>query len=341
MAVRHVLDDYYLAITFLVSLALQLSLFLVSFTLQTDKLTDFGGSINFLLLAFLTLFLGNESNFVARNIIASVFVMIWSIRLGGFLFFRVLKTGKDGRFDEMRAHFFKFAGFWTFQLFWVWTVSLPVTILNSPNVSDAASGGGHLAFGTAGDIIGVILFALGFLLEAIADQQKYLFKSSKPPKGAIMTKGVWRFMRHPNYTGEICLWWGIWALCVSPATHGVVSGGGRKALIASVLGPVFISLLLFFVSGLPPSEKPTAKKYYLMSHGANPESGDKWAEYKAYLNRTSIFFPIPPSLYRPIPAVIKQTLLLDFPMFKFDEHKDGKEAVEEERRKNSEQGGEA
>lgn len=120
-------------------------------------------------------------------------------------------------------------------------------------------------------------------------------------------------------------------------------------------------MLLFFVSGLPPSEKPTAKKYYLMSHGSNPESGDKWAEYKvgpvparpivsqltrstrtrqAYLNRTSIFFPIPPSLYRPIPTAIKQTLLLDFPMFKFDEHKDGKEAVEEERRKNSEQGGE-
>jgi steroid 5-alpha reductase family enzyme len=81
--------------------------------------TDFGGSINFLLLAFLTLFLGNEANFVARNILASVFVMLWSIRLGGFLFFRVLKTGKDGRFDEMRAHFFKFAGFWAFQLFWV------------------------------------------------------------------------------------------------------------------------------------------------------------------------------------------------------------------------------
>lgn len=138
MAVRHVLDDYYLAITFLVSLGLQGSLFLISFALQTDKLyarlfctpetprltlprcrTDFGGSMNFLLLAFLTLFLGNESNFVARNILASVFVMIWAARLGGFLFFRVLKTGKDGRFDEMRAHFFKFAGFWTFQLFWV------------------------------------------------------------------------------------------------------------------------------------------------------------------------------------------------------------------------------
>lgn len=48
--------------------------------------------------------------------------MCWSARLAGFLLFRVLKTGSDNRFDEMRSHFFKFAGFWTFQIIWVWVV---------------------------------------------------------------------------------------------------------------------------------------------------------------------------------------------------------------------------
>lgn len=118
----------------------------------------------------------------------------------------------------------------------VWTVSLPVTILNSPNVSDTASGGGHLAFGTAGvcrrelglefeqladplprqDIIGVILFAFGFLLEAVADQQKYLFKSSKPPKGAIMTKGVWVSLPRFKSTAHRLTYLSLTALHATP-----------------------------------------------------------------------------------------------------------------------------
>lgn len=90
-----------------------------------------------------------------------------------------------------------------------------------------------------------------------------------------------------------------------------------------------------------------------MTHGTNPESGDKWAEYQvclsppfslhetdsrsiplqAYLRRTSILFPIPPAIYRRIPEVVKRTVLLDLPMFQFDEHKDGPAALEKEKNK--------
>lgn len=330
--VVHVLDNYYLAITFLISLALQSSLFLISFFAQTDKLTDLGGSANFFILALFTLLSGNT--FYARNVVASVFVLIWSFRLGGFLFFRVLKTGKDGRFDEMRPYFFKFMGFWVFQLFWCWIVSLPVTILNSPNVADPSAGGGNVQFGTAKDIVGVILFAIGFLFEAISDIQKYLYKSNKPPKTSINDNGLWYFTRHPNFFGEILLWWGIYILALSPASAHVVSSRARRALYASVVGPIFISLLLFFVSGLPLAEKPTAKRYYLLSHGSNAvESGaNPWGAYKTYLNKTSILFPILPALYAPLPTWLKQSVLLDFPLFKFDEAVDGPKALEEQSR---------
>ena len=139
MSTKLVLDNYYLAITFLISLALQGSAFLISFTLQTDKLTDLMGSVNFFVIAIVTLTLGGT--YYTRNLVASyasplrfcveglirfldrIFVMIWATRLGGsvdcfsvvcnqlregcdrFLFFRVLKTGKDGRFDEMRVRY--------------------------------------------------------------------------------------------------------------------------------------------------------------------------------------------------------------------------------------------
>lgn len=88
-----------------------------------------------------------------------------------------------------------------------------------------------------------------------------------------------------------------------------------------------------FGSGIPTSEKPTAKKFYLLSHGPNAEDRDVnvWAEYKAYLRKTSVLIPIPPGFYRPLPAIIKKTLLLDFPMYQFDEATDGVAAIEESR----------
>jgi steroid 5-alpha reductase family enzyme len=116
--------------------------------------------------------MGSADNLHARNVIASLFVMLWGVRLSGFLLFRILKTGKDDRFDDKRDHFFKFLGFWVFQMLWVWIVSLPVTILNSPNVSYGPNGGGSSYFNAASDIVGVVFFAIGFLAEAIADVQK-------------------------------------------------------------------------------------------------------------------------------------------------------------------------
>jgi steroid 5-alpha reductase family enzyme len=118
--VVYVIDRYYLVISFLITLGWQVLGFFIAWTLQFDKITDFTGGSNFFVLALVTLLLGNT--FYARNVVASVLQMVWAARLGGFLLFRVLKTGSDNRFDEIRSHFFKFAGFWVGQIVWVWTV---------------------------------------------------------------------------------------------------------------------------------------------------------------------------------------------------------------------------
>lgn len=139
----------------------------------------------------------------ARQLVASLFLIVWAVRLSGFLFFRILRTGKDDRFDDKRDRFFPFLGFWVFQMFWVWTVSLPVTLLNSPNVTRYAQ---H-DFGTGRDVAGVVLYALGLLLEAGSDVQKYRFRSSHDGK-AVCDGGFFWFSRHPNYFGEIILHFG-------------------------------------------------------------------------------------------------------------------------------------
>lgn len=123
----------------------------------------------------------------------------------GFLLFRILKTGTDSRFDDKRDKFFSFLGFWVFQMFWVWTVSLPVTILNSPNVTRYP----QPAFGTGRDIAGVILYAIGLIMESVSDVQKYIFRSNRQgDKGAICDVGFFSVSRHPNYFGEIIIQFG-------------------------------------------------------------------------------------------------------------------------------------
>ncbi|KAK5713678.1 hypothetical protein LTR15_011378 [Elasticomyces elasticus] len=304
----HVLDNYYLAITLLVTVAYQLIGFSIAFTFKFDKLTDFMGGTNFVWLAILTLAMSGTTE--ARNIVVSLFIMLWAARLSGFLFFRILKTGKDDRFDDKRDKFFPFLGFWVFQMLWVWIVSFPVTILNSPNVLQYR----QPKFGRATDIVGVIIFVLAFLLEAISDVQKYRFKQSDAGKqpGAVCNVGFFKWSRHPNYFGEIMVQVSIFIIAITPARYHFIqtSTGAYAALYASMLGWILLTTLLMFVSGLTLQERPGAKKKY--------EKGTGWPEYEKYLNDTSILIPMPPAIWRRLPVMVKRTIGLEFPIYVFD-----------------------
>ncbi len=105
---------------------------------------------------------------------------------------------------------------------------------------------------------------------------------------------------------------GIWIIAISPAHRGDVSKSASAALYASVVGPLFLTILLMFVSGLPLSERPGAKKRY------EKGSASSWEAYARYLRRTSILIPFPPQLYEKLPVILKRTLFLEFPMYVFD-----------------------
>ncbi|KAF8474386.1 hypothetical protein DFH94DRAFT_761879 [Russula ochroleuca] len=293
MSSVHVLDRYYLAITALITVAWQLAGFFVAWTFQFDKITDFTG-------ALLTLLLGNTYH--ARNIVASVLIMIWAARTAGFLLYRVLKIGSDSRFDTIRAHFFKFGRY-----------PCPSSCLIHPAVSDLALGGSNPTFGTARDVVGIVLWALGLAIETVSDAQKLHYKLNKPPKHKPFTGGLWKWSRHPPYFGEILCWWGIWTLTISPSTNRTLPSSAKAAQYGAVVSPLFTMLVLLFFSGIPTAEKPQAQRVYL--------SGDAnaWEAYRAYLDDTSILIPIPPALYRPLPKVVKRTILFDFPLYQFDE----------------------
>jgi len=99
-------------------------------------------------------------------------------------------------------------------------------------------------------------------------------------------------------------------IAVSSAADGYVGGQAFKALYATIVGPVLLTVLLMFVSGLTLQERPGAKKRY--------EAGSNWEAYRRYLDRTSILIPFPPQVYVHLPTILKRTVFLEFPMYVFD-----------------------
>ncbi|XP_026380801.1 uncharacterized protein LOC113275500 isoform X1 [Papaver somniferum] len=278
-----VLDSHFLALTALVTVGYQFIFFIITALLKFDKITDFAGSTNFIIIAVLTLVVKGAWNL--RQVVLTLFVVIWGIRLGLFLLMRILQWGEDRRFDDYRSNIGKLAVFWILQAVWVWTVSLPVTVVNASDRDPSIQ---------AADIIGWILWLVGLVVEATADQQKLKFKNSPESRGKWCNVGVWSFSRHPNYFGEILLWWGVF-IASTPVLKGA------EWLV--IFGPIFLTLLLLFVSGIPLLEESANKKF------GNVE------EYKHYKRTTSPLIPLPPILYTNLPGWFKAVFLFEFPFY--------------------------
>lgn len=198
---------------------------------------------------------------------------------------RILQWGEDRRLDKMRDNLAKLAVFWTLQAVWVWTVSLPVTVVNASDRNPSI---------TPQDIVGWIMWLVGMAIEATADQQKLEFKNSPANRGKWCNIGIWKYSRHPNYFGEIFLWWGIF-VAATPVLRGA------EWLV--ILGPVFLTLLLLFVSGIPLLEASADKRYSSVG------------DYRIYKLTTSPLVPMPPSLYASLPAWLKVAFLFEFPFY--------------------------
>lgn len=229
---------------------------------ETEHYFDLTGSLTYLTVTLVALFANPERD--ARAVIVAILVGIWAARLGSFLFARVRQTGKDGRFDKIKTNRLQFLMTWTLQGLWVFlTLAAALVALTTDEPKDI----GALA------IIGVVVWIIGFGIEAAADQQKTAFRNDAANTGRFITTGLWAWSRHPNYFGEITLWTGI-ALIALP----VMQGWQYVALIS----PVFVFLLLTRISGLPMLERRAHKKW-----------GDE-AEYQAYVANTPVLVLRPP-----------------------------------------------
>lgn len=238
--------------------------FIPSYFYKTEKFYDITGTVAYLSILLTTAYLinlVNDEGILLRSIISIIFVMIWAIRLGIFLFKRVIKVGEDKRFEHAKKSFSKFLMFFNISALWVFLTIvnvLTMIINNSDSVTD-------LFF-----IIGVRIAIIGFIIEVVADMQKRKFRTNISNKGQFISSGLWSISRHPNYFGEMMIWVGM-----SFATIPILIGWQFITLIS----PIFVIFLLTKVSGIN-----------LLEASAN----DKWGadkNYQDYKDKTSVLIP--------------------------------------------------
>lgn len=247
------------AISVALAFLIQWLVFIPAFVLQSEKFFDLTGSLSYITVITVTLLL--SGTFDSRSILIFLLVVVWAARLGTFLYRRIKKAGKDDRFDEIKPSFLRFLNVWTIQGLWI-TLTLAAALVAI--TSSYRKGIDVFA------IIGLLIWLLGFGIEAVADYQKSRFNADPANKGKFVNTGLWSRSRHPNYFGEITLWIGI-AVIALP----VLRGWQFVALIS----PIFVTLLLTKVSGIPLLEKKADKKW----------GGQE--DYEAYKKKTPVLIP--------------------------------------------------
>ena len=218
--------------------------YIPAFLFKTEKFYDLTGSLTYITAILFALYSTNTpQNLDLGSLIIGIAIILWAIRLGSFLFMRIHKDKKDGRFDSIKTSFSQFFMTWTLQGMWVFICSSAalVAIANPTGVPV------NSVF-----IIGLALFILGFVVEIIADNQKSAFRSIPENKDAFINEGLWARSRHPNYFGEITLWTGITVM-------GISTFEGMNYL--ALFSPIFSYLLLNYVSGVRMLEHRGQKKW--------------------------------------------------------------------------------
>ncbi len=238
---------------------IQWLVFIPAFVKQTEKFFDLTGSLTYISVSTLAILFSPEPD--SRSVLLYALVFIWAVRLGTFLFRRIQKAGKDDRFDELKPNFLRFLNVWTIQGLWVtFTMAAALVAITS------ATRKGLDLFAA----LGFLVWLVGFAIEVAADSQKSAFSANPQNKGRFISTGLWARSRHPNYFGEIMLWVGV-AIIALP----VLQGWQWVALIS----PVFVTLLLTRVSGVPLLEAKADKKW----------GGQE--DYEKYKKNTPVLIP--------------------------------------------------
>jgi steroid 5-alpha reductase family enzyme len=235
--------------------------FVVSLVKKRNDVADVAWGLGFILMSWTSMYLAGD--FGMRGLIVSLLVSIWGLRLAWHIHNRNKGKTEDYRYLAWRNEWGKwfylrsYLQVYLLQGALLFLIVFPVLLINR----SVGSGLGLL------DIIGVVVWLIGFYFESVGDAQLAKFIKDPANKGKLMQSGLWSYTRHPNYFGEVVQWWGIWLIALSLPMGWI-----------GIVGPLTISILILKVSGIPMLERKM-------------EENPAFADYK---RRVSKFFPLPP-----------------------------------------------
>jgi len=235
--------------------------FLAAQRLRRYDIADVAWGLGFIVLALIAQI--SAVNISFRGLLVLVLVTLWGLRLSLYIFSRNRGKEEDPRYRKWRNNWGAHAAVRAyFQLFLF--QGLLIVVILAPVTYVLAHPDADLKWL---DVLGIAVWLGGFITETVGDYQMSRFKQNPDNKGRFISSGLWKYSRHPNYFGEVLLWWGLWLIACS------VYGGW-----ITIAGPATITVLILFVSGIPLLEK----RY------------EGSLQYQAYRQRTSAFIPLPP-----------------------------------------------
>jgi steroid 5-alpha reductase family enzyme len=246
------------------ALALVLLVWLASIRLRDASIIDVFWGAGFVVIGWICVVVGNGDR--DRRVLLAILVTIWGSRLAIHIGRRNLGKGEDRRYAAMRER--DGDRFWLTSLYRVYLVQAVAMWVVSLPLQAGASTGARDGLGAL-DAIGGAVWLVGFVFEALGDLQLERFKGDPANRGGVMDRGLWRYTRHPNYFGDVTLWWGL----------GLIAVGAGAGAAWGFAGCVLETLLLTRVSGKPVLEKDIEQRR---------------PGYRAYVERTSGFLPLPP-----------------------------------------------
>jgi steroid 5-alpha reductase family enzyme len=233
--------------------------FIVSIIKKRNDVADIAWGLGFVLVAWASYLFTNSD---IKPVVVNVLISIWGLRLAFHIYKRNVNKPEDSRYQAWRKEWDYFYIRSFFQVFILQGVLLFMIIQPAIFINLYSNNTISLT-----DYIGIVVWLIGFYFESRGDSQLKAFISNPQNKGKIMNEGLWKYTRHPNYFGEVTMWWGIFLLALS-TPNGYLT----------IIGPLTITILILFVSGVPLLEK----KY---------EGRPDFEEYK---RKTSMFIPLPP-----------------------------------------------
>lgn len=235
--------------------------FLIALLKKRNDIADTAWGLGFMVVAWVSLLIGNNPTWI--SVLINILVSIWGLRLAWHVYLRNRNKPEDFRYLAWRKEWGKwflarsYLQVFILQGLFLLMISIPVIFLNLNATGDV-----NLFI-----ILGLLVWIIGFYFEVVGDWQLKNFIQDPKNKGKLMMEGLWRYSRHPNYFGEVTMWWGIFLTTLM-----------LPNAIFTIIGPLTITILILFVSGVPLLEKKYASR----------------SDFQEYMKRTSVFFPLPP-----------------------------------------------